>query len=70
MVLPNLALSGIQVAIAMAVSSGAKALEAVALVADDGPSDSDLALVRDLPGSEVVVWWSDPTGAVRDRVEA
>jgi hypothetical protein len=68
--LSNLTLTAIQVAVAMAVSSGAQGLEAVALVADSAPAEQDLAVVRDLPGTDVRVWWADQAGAVQGVVEA
>jgi len=67
--LPSLSLSAIAVAVSMAVSSGAVGLEAVALSAVEGPSDHDLAVARDLPGTGVVVWWTDPAGVVQGLVE-
>ena len=67
--LPTLRLSAIQVAVAMAVSSGAQGLEAVALVADVGPDDQDLATVRALAGTGVRVWWADPSGTVQRVVD-
>jgi hypothetical protein len=67
--LPSLALSAVAVAVAMAVSSGAPGLEAVALASDEGPSEGDLAVVRDLPGTGVVIWWTDPAGVVQRLVE-
>ena len=67
--LPSLTLSAIAVAVAMAVSSGAAGLEAVALSGVAGPSDTDLAVVRDLPGTGVVIWWTDPAGVVQGLVE-
>jgi hypothetical protein len=67
--LEHLTLSAIQVAVAMAVSSGAPGLEAVALAGEDGPSEDDLAVVGDLPGTGVVVWVVDVGGAVRSTVE-
>jgi hypothetical protein len=53
--LPSLRLSALQLAVAMAVSSGATTLEAAALASDgDGPDPADLAAVRDLgPGAAV-----------------
>ena len=54
--LPHLRLSAIAVAIAMAVSSGAPGLEAVALAGEAHPSEEDLALINDLPGDGVAVW--------------
>ncbi|MFP5283561.1 MAG: hypothetical protein ACLGIF_08940, partial [Actinomycetes bacterium] len=67
--LPHLNLSAVQVAVAMAVSSGAPGLEAVALVGGDRPSAEDLGAVADLPGSGVVVWVADEQGRVTGMVE-
>jgi hypothetical protein len=68
--LESLSLSAIQLAVAMAVSSSAPGLEAVALNSDDDPTDLDLALVREVAGGAVTVWVAGPDGAVRDRIEA
>ena len=57
--LPHLNLSALQVAVAMAVSSGAPGLEAAALVGDEDPSTDDLAVLGDLPGTGVAVWHAD-----------
>ena len=67
--LQHLNLSAIQVAVAMAVSSGAPGLEAVALAGEDDPSENDLALLHELPGTDVVVWSVDVRGAVRSAIE-
>jgi hypothetical protein len=67
--LPHLKLSAISLAVAMAVSSGATRLEAVALAGRDGPSADDLAVIADLGGPAVVVWSVNPAGSVR-RIEA
>ncbi len=67
--LPHLELSAISVAVAMAVSSGAVGLEAVALAATEPPTANDLNLVRDLPGTGVVVWFTNPQGAVQSKIE-
>jgi hypothetical protein len=62
--LPSLTLSALQVAVAMAVSSGAESLEAAALVtAGDGPADADAQAVRDLGGKILLV--ADPDGTLR-----
>ena len=70
--LEHLTLSAVAVAVAMAVSSGAEGLEAVALATDDEPDpyalDGDLAVVRDLAGEGVALWAVDPRGVVRGRV--
>jgi hypothetical protein len=63
--LEHLKLSGIGVAVAMAVSSGAVGLEAVALVGDVEPSDSDLNIVADLAGHSTVIIWAASGGAVK-----
>ena len=65
--LPHLSLSAVAVAVAMAVSSGADGLEGVAVVGA-APTEDDLAIVRDLPGTGVVVWHADPRGVVLDRI--
>ena len=66
--LPSLQLSAVQVAVAMAVSSGAPGLEAVALVGPDELAQTDRSAIADLGGSAIVVWLADGSGAVRDRV--
>ena len=66
--LPHLNLSALQVAVAMAVSSGAPGLEAAALVGEADPSAEDLLVLGDLPGIEVAVWHADASGAVRSVV--
>lgn len=67
--LDHLSLSAISVAVAMAVSSGAAGLEAVAWSADGAPSPDDLAVVGDLPGTGVLVWCTDSRGAVQSMIE-
>ncbi|MFE9442668.1 cytidine deaminase [Streptomyces sp. NPDC006602] len=69
--LESLKLSALRTAVAMAVASGAKSLEAAAVVTEaEGVSDQDLAAVRDLggPGTPVLVAGAD--GAVRLTVPA
>jgi cytidine deaminase len=59
--LPSLKLTALQVAVAMAVSSGARDLEAAAVITDSEP---DVTAVRDLgPGAPVLV--AGPDGALR-----
>ena len=65
----HLMLSAIGVAVAMAVSSAAGGLEAVALVGEDEPSAVDLEIVRDLCGGGVTLWWADSRGTVQSVVE-
>jgi hypothetical protein len=63
--LPSLSLSAVQVAVAMAVTSGASGLEAVVVLGDgEAVSDADLAAVRDLGGAGVPVHRAAATGAV------
>lgn len=53
--LPSLRLSALQVAVAMAVSSGALGLEAGAVFGDDTTDDAGTAALRDLaPGARVI----------------
>ena len=69
--LSSLKLSALQTAVAMAVASGAKSLEAAAVVTDaDGVSAEDLAAVRDLGGAETPVHVASPDGVVRLTVVA
>lgn len=54
--LPSLQLSALQVAVAMAVTSGARGLEAaVVLTEAEAPAEADLAVARDLAGTGVPV---------------
>lgn len=62
--LPSLQLSALHLAVAMAVSSGASALEAAALVSDgDAPDPRDLAAVGEL-GPDAVVFHAAPDGHI------
>ncbi len=62
--LPSLRLSALQLAVAMAVSSGASNLEAAALVSDGGAADpGDIAAVREL-GPDAIVFHAAPDGSV------
>ena len=61
--LASLRLSALQVAVAMAVSSGARGLEAAAVLGErDTATDADLAVVRDLAGPGIPVLVADPGG--------
>jgi hypothetical protein len=61
--LPSLQLSAVQVAVAMAVTSGARSLEAVVVLGEATDADeADLAAVRDLSGSGVPVHLVGPDG--------
>ena len=67
--LPHLRLSAVAVAVAMAVSSGAEGLEAVAVCSAEDPTAEDLAVAGDLPGQGVVLWHVDPRGQLRAKVD-
>jgi len=54
--LPSLRLSALQVAVAMAATSGARGLEAAVVLSEaTTPAPADVAAVRDLAGAEVPV---------------
>ncbi|HEV2371665.1 MAG TPA: cytidine deaminase [Streptosporangiaceae bacterium] len=63
--LPSLRLSALQLAVAMAVASGATGLEAAALVSEAGtPAEADINAVRDLgPQAPLLIAGTD--GALR-----
>lgn len=61
--LPSLELDALDLAVAMAVSSGAQGLEAAAMVADPDRL-VNLDPVRDLGGEGIAVHLADPSGAV------
>ncbi|MDH6131674.1 hypothetical protein P3T37_001048 [Kitasatospora sp. MAA4] len=68
--LPSLALSAVQTAVAMAVASGAKGLEAAVVVtAEQAAAEPDLAAVRDLGGAGTPLLLAGPDGVLRARVE-
>ncbi|MET8243017.1 cytidine deaminase [Streptomyces sp. NPDC005202] len=69
--LDSLKLSALQTAVAMAVASGAKSLEAAAVVSEaEAVSAEDRAAVRDLGGPETPVLLAGLDGVVRLRVSA
>ncbi|MBX6386998.1 MAG: cytidine deaminase [Microbispora sp.] len=64
--LPSLRLSALQVAVAMAVSSGAKSLEAAAVVTEaDDPAEHDLAAVEDMGNGTLFL--AGPDGSLKGR---
>lgn len=70
--LEHLQLSAIQVAVAMAVSSGAQGVEAVAVAGGEEPSADDVHAIGDLAASTaeseaggVRIWRTDADGVVR-----
>ena len=62
--LPSLRLSALQVAVAMAVSSGAHELEAALVLGDDSADDAGVAAVRDLSPA-AMVRFADSAGRLR-----
>lgn len=70
-VLASLRLSALQTAVAMAVASGAKSLEAAAVVSEEElvPA-ADLAAVHDLGGPATPVLLAGPDGKLRATVTA
>ncbi|MDT9595227.1 cytidine deaminase [Nocardioides zeae] len=63
--LPSLQVSAVAGCLAMAVSSGARSLEAVVLLADtDVADEADLAALRDFTGADVPVHLGDARGVV------
>ncbi|MFE6283547.1 cytidine deaminase [Streptomyces sp. NPDC057877] len=69
--LDSLKLSALQTAVAMAVASGARSLEAAAVVTEaEAASTADLAAVRDLGGPGTPVLVAGPDGLVRETVAA
>nr|WBO77914.1 cytidine deaminase [Streptomyces sp. SBE_14.2] len=69
--LDSLKLSALRTAVAMAVASGAKSLEAAAVVTEaESAAAEDLAAVRDLGGAGTPVLLAGPDGAVRATVPA
>jgi cytidine deaminase len=61
--LPSLTLSALQVAVAMAVSSGARGLEAAVVLGEDSSDPAGVAAVRDVAPS-ARVFEADPGGSV------
>ncbi|CAL9273926.1 cytidine deaminase [Streptomyces rochei] len=69
--LDSLRLSALRTAVAMAVASGAKSLEAAAVVTEaEAASEEDRAAVRDLGGPGTPVLVAGPDGTVRATVSA
>ena len=72
--LASLSLSAIAVSVAMAVSSGATGVEAVAVTgAEDeqnGTSEADRRTIGELAGSAVPIWIVDPRGTVLTRISS
>ncbi|MEV6104878.1 cytidine deaminase [Streptomyces sp. NPDC051940] len=65
--LPSLTLTALQTAVAMAVASGAKSLEAAAIVTEaTAPADEDRAVVADLGGAPIHL--AAPDGTLRSTL--
>jgi hypothetical protein len=63
--LPSLRLTALRTAVAMAVASGARSLEAAAVVTDlAGVPEDDRAAVRDLGGAGTPILLAGPDGTV------
>ncbi len=62
--LPSLEIGALELAVAMAVSSGATGLEAGAVVTSKEGTIVDLSTVRELAGSDVPVYVADDAGNV------
>ncbi|WP_205530724.1 cytidine deaminase [Streptomyces sp. MBT27] len=64
--LPSLKLSALQTAVAMAVASGAKSLEAAAVVTEAvALAEADVAAVRDLGGPATPILLAAPDGTLK-----
>jgi hypothetical protein len=69
--LATLQLTALQVAVAMAVSSGARGLEAAAVVSGEATlNEADLSVVRDLAGPGVPLHLAAPDGTVVTSVQS
>ena len=66
--LASLQVSAVGVAVAMAVTSAARGLEAVVVLGGDAVTDADLAAVRDLAGPGVRVHRCAPDGTVVEQL--
>ncbi len=67
-VLPSLRLSALELAVALAVSSGGSGLEAALLVGDHGIEPADVTVVREFAGAGVPIYRADTAGTVTDAV--
>ncbi|MFJ5552258.1 cytidine deaminase [Streptomyces sp. NPDC093225] len=69
--LASLKLTALQTAVAMAVASGARSLEAAAVVSGaEAPAEADRAAVRDLGGAQTPVLLAGPDGTLKTTVHA
>ncbi len=65
--LPSLQVSAVGVAVAMAASSAAAGLEAVAVLGSAAFDDQDVAVVRDFAGAGVPIYLASSDGSVTDQ---
>jgi hypothetical protein len=63
--LPSLELSALDLAVAMAISSGAKGLEAGAVVTTRAGAIVDLSTVREMAGTDVPVYLAGDDGTIQ-----
>ncbi len=69
--LATLRLTALQVAVAMAVSSGARGLEAAVVVSSEATlNEADLSVLRDLAGAGVPLHLAAPDGTVVASVQS
>ncbi|MFD3873948.1 cytidine deaminase [Streptomyces sp. NPDC058623] len=69
--LDSLRLSALRTAVAMAVASGARSLEAAAVVTEAGvPAEADRAAVADLGGPDTPILLAAPDGTLRSTTPA
>jgi hypothetical protein len=66
--LESLQVSAVGAAIAMAVASGAKGLEAVVVLTESTLSDEDLAAVREFAGADTLIHRGTPSGSIQETV--
>jgi cytidine deaminase len=67
--LPSLQVSAVGVAVAMAIASGSRGLEAVVVLTDAAEvAGADLDVVRELAGPGVPVHRADPRGSLAETV--
>lgn len=67
-VLASLQVSAVQAAVVMAVASGARGLEAAAVVAEGTLGEEDRAVVREFGGPAAPLYVADPDGSLRVTV--
>ena len=66
--LPSLRLSALELAVALAASSGVSGLEAALVVGDGGIEPTDVTVVREFAGAGVPIYRADTAGGVAHSV--